>query len=106
MDRLYTDRRMLKWLPFEALPEHNHYLKAVYDALEYTAKPDLCPDQIAYLNYRLQEAFHTQETITLTVFEKGRLWEKKGTLTQLDRTTHCLTLNGETYAFNALIDLQ
>lgn len=105
MDRVYTDRRMLKWLPFDALPEQHGYLKAVYEAFEVITKPTLMPDQIEYLNYRIQEAFHTQEAITLTVFDKGRLETLKGTIVSLSPDTHSLRLGAHHVSFDDILEL-
>lgn len=105
MDRVYHDRRMLKWLPFDALPEQHGYLKAVYDAFDLMTKPALLPDQIEYLNYRIEEAFHTQESITLTVFDSGRLKTVQGTIIGVHKDAQLLMVGAEKVPFDDIIEL-
>ena len=105
MDRVYHDRRMLKWLPFEALPEHNQYLKAVYDAFEVMQKPTLLPDQMAHLNYRVQEAYHLQESVTLKVYEAGRIETIQGVIMGLDPHRQSLKLGQQSIPFDAVLEV-
>ena len=105
MDRVYHDRRMLKWLPFEALPEQGHYLKAVFDALNHLDKPMLSAEHYDYLNWRTLEAFHQQEPVQLEVFEKGKIVIYKGTITKLDLNASSLRINGFNLPFDDVINI-
>lgn len=105
MDRVYQDRRMLKWLPFDALPEQHGYLKAVYEAFEVITRPELLPDQIEYLNYRIEEAYHLQEEITLKVFEKGHFTYITGTILGLHPNDHFLLIGRHRVPFEDIVEL-
>jgi len=89
MDRVYHDRRMLKWLPFEALPEQGHYLKAVYD----------------YLNWKALEAFHQQDVVQVEVYHQGRMVIYKGTLRKIDYQTASIHINGLRVPFDDVINI-
>lgn len=106
MDNLYQDRKMLKWLPFDALPEQHTYLKAVYDAFEMISKPELLPDQLDYLNYRLQEAYHTQEKIQVTYFNQGKLYYKEGTILGISKENHSLILGETTLLMEDILEIE
>jgi hypothetical protein len=106
MDNLYHDRKMLKWLPFDALPEQHGYLKAVYEAFEKITKPELLPDQIEYLNYRMNEAFHTQETIQITYFKDGKLYHKKGHILGFNPNDKSLVLNETTLFMEDILEIE
>lgn len=105
MDRVYHDRRMLKWLPFEALPEQGHYLKAVFDSLEFIEKPDLSSEQYDYLNWKTVEAFHQQDFVQIEVYQKGKIVIYKGTITKLDEPTATLRINGLNVPFSDVINI-
>lgn len=105
MDNLYRDRRMLKWLPFEALPEQGHYLKAVFDALEYIEKPELSSEQYDYLNWRSLEAFHQQDRVQVEVYQHGKIVIYDGRITKLDPSTQTLRINGISVPFNDVINI-
>lgn len=105
MDNMYHDRKMLKWLPFDALPEQHGYLKAVYEAFEKITKPELMPDQIEYLNYRMQEAFHHQETIQITYFNEGKLRTKKGHILGFNQEAKALLLNETTLYLDDILEI-
>lgn len=105
MDRVYQDRRMLKWLPFEALPEQGHYLKAVFDHFEYLQKPTLSSDHYDYLNQRALEAFHFQETVKVEVYNQGKMVIYEGTITKLDEHQRMMRINGFMVPFDDLINI-
>lgn len=105
MGSYYQDRKMLKWLPFDALPEQHGYLKAVYEAFETITKPELLQDQVDYLNYRMQEAFHTQEMIQITYFKDGKLWVKKGHIIGFNKDAKSLILNETTLSLEDILEI-
>jgi len=106
MDRVYHDRRMLKWLPFEALPEQGHYLKAVFDHFEHIQKPELSADQTDYLNMKTHEAFHFQDAVKVEVYQAGKIVILKGTITKLDLTHRSLSINGLIVPFDDVLNIQ
>lgn len=105
MDRVYHDRRMLKWLPFEALPEQGHYLKAVFDALEFIEKPTLSPEHYDYLNWKALEAFHHQDVVQVDVYHQGKIMIYKGTLRKIDYQTASIHINGLRVPFDDVINI-
>lgn len=105
MDRVYHDRRMLKWLPFEALPEQGHYLKAVFDALEFKPRPELSSEQYDYLNWKTLEAFHQQDVIKMEVYQQGKIVIYKGTITKIDKVAGLMRINGLDVAFEDVINI-
>ena len=63
MASLYHDRKMLKWLPFEALETHGEAIRSLYQERETTEKPVLSDDALATIERSRHVAhlyvFHT-----------------------------------------------
>lgn len=106
MAEIYQDRKMIKWLPFQALPEQGGYLKAVFDTLEYEDKPTLCDDQIDYLNYRFSEAFQQQEEVFITYFQSGKRQTCQGVIQGYDPVFKVLIISGKTLAMQDVLEIK
>lgn len=64
-------RKMIKWQPFQALPEHQ---KAIKEAILETKKeqqPLLSEDKEEEINYVLQESLFLKKEISIIYFENG-----------------------------------
>ncbi|MFW6298077.1 MAG: YolD-like family protein [Bacillota bacterium] len=71
MDRAYHDRKMLKWLPFEALEPQRESLLKLFKGKSETRMPALSDDQLQANQYRMEEALHHQEVVRILYFESG-----------------------------------
>lgn len=86
---MYKDRGIIKWLPFDALTGFRESIDNLIINRGMVSKPVLLEDQIALLNYRLEEAIYQNRQISLIYFERGFLKEISGFVNKislLDKT--------------------
>ncbi len=105
MAETYHDRKMIKWLPFQALPEQGGFLKTVFEALEYEEKPTLCDDQIDHLNYRFSEAFQQREEVIITYFNEGRRHTCQGYIQGYDPVFKVFMVGAQTIAMHDVLEI-
>lgn len=106
MPNVYHDRRMLKWLPFQSLPEQGDDLRAIYDSLTRQDKPVLSQDQYDEMQYTFEACYHTQDPVKLTLFKGGRKTTKNGLIIGFDQTYGMIILNTGTVMKQDIIDIE
>ncbi len=99
MPSLYHDRKMLKWLPFEALEPQREALKRVFRKNSETTRPVLSIDQQKSNQYRIEEALETGATVSIVYFHEYHRYTLFSPIKEVDvskgilRTKdHCLNL--------------
>ena len=90
---VYHDRKMMKWMPFNALLEQSDYLKELFNGKTRKEMPVLSPDQEADLNYQLEIAYLFKSQIVVSYFEDGDILEVEGTITRTDMFTKLIYIN-------------
>ncbi len=65
---VYHDRKMMKWIPFNALLEQSSHITEMLRKREQKQMPTLSPDQYDYLNYKLEEALTFSSLVSITYF--------------------------------------
>jgi hypothetical protein len=70
---IYRDRKMMKWIPFNALMEQSDYLSDLLHGRTRIEKPILSPDQEEELNYNLEMACIFKNEILVSYFENGEI---------------------------------
>jgi len=83
-DYVYHDRKMMKWMPFNALLEQGEYIRDLLEGREWMEMPEISPDQEADLNYNLEQAYILQQPVEVTYFEHHRLNNVQGAITRID----------------------
>ena len=101
----YVDRKMMKWVPFNALLEHSDYLKAMLDGKELREKPVLSEDQYNELNYKLEESYINKYAVTLIIYESGLLKRVKGVISLIDINNHLLFIDGTAVEASKIIEI-
>lgn len=81
---VYHDRKMMKWMPFNALLEQGEYISDLLHGRERIEMPVLSPDQEAELNYKLETAYLFQHPIEVTYYENHKMHIVEGTITRID----------------------
>ena len=81
---IYHDRKMMKWMPFNALLEQSDYLKELFYGKTRKEMPILSPDQEADLNYQLEIAYLFNSQIIVSYFKNGDILKVSGTITRTD----------------------
>lgn len=83
-EEYYHDRKMMKWMPFNALLEQGEHLKELLDAKEKEDRPTLSEDQLALLNYDLEHAYISQDPVEITYFKRGKRHKIQGQIHKID----------------------
>jgi len=81
---VYHDRKMMKWMPFNALLEQSDYLKELLAGKSKKARPFLSVDQEEELNYQLETASLFKSLVTITYFKDGEILRVEGIITNTD----------------------
>ncbi|MGM0436199.1 MAG: YolD-like family protein [Bacillota bacterium] len=99
MPSLYHDRKMLKWLPFEALEPQREALRRVFRKNSESAMPDLSPDQQLQNQYKVEESLKTGETVQIIYFHEQHRYKVFSPIERVDTEkgvlytkNHCLAL--------------
>jgi len=83
-EEYYHDRKMMKWMPFNALLEQGDHLRELIEARSQEDKPMLSDDQLVELNYDLQRAYMSQELVEIAYFKQYKRHFIKGHIHQID----------------------
>ena len=81
---VYHDRKMMKWMPFNALLEQSDYLKDLLYGKTRKEMPVLSPDQEQDLNYQLEIAYLFNSQIIVSYFHEGDILRVEGTISRTD----------------------
>ena len=106
MPNLYQDRKMLKWLPFQSLPEQGDALLELYNTPKNLRKPVLSEDQLAELQYQFEEAFYQKKEVTFIIFQARALKEKKGIIIGYEASTKILYLTTGTLYISDILKIK
>ena len=90
---VYHDRKMLKWLPFQSLPEQGKSLRALREKRLRRPKPTLSEDRLEMLQRALESALANEHPLRLTVHEAGAEKTIEGLVTDVDFTTRRLCID-------------
>ncbi|MCF7926023.1 MAG: YolD-like family protein [Candidatus Izimaplasma sp.] len=103
---VYHDRKMMKWMPFNALLEHGEYLQDLLQKKHQQQKPVILEDHYQELNYKLEEAYLTQTPIKLTLFSDQQYQTVQGTISQIDVSNKLLFLNNQQVVAQQIVDIE
>ena len=81
---VYHDRKMMKWLPFNALLEQGDYINDLLRGKEREVMPTLSVDQLEELNYQLEEAYLFNYKIEVSYFENHKIKKSTGCIVRTD----------------------
>ena len=102
---MYVDRKMLKWLPFQSLPEQGDDLTAVFQE-DTPVMPMLSEDDYACMQYRFEEAFKTGCSVRMTIFRAGQSRQCRGQILGFDPFYKTVLMTEETVFVNEIIALE
>ena len=80
----YHDRKMMKWMPFNALLEQGDHIVELLNGRTKKQMPDLSVDQQSDLNYKLEVAYLFKNEVSITYFKDGEIYKIEGTITRTD----------------------
>ena len=90
---VYHDRKMMKWMPFNALLEQSDYLKELLYGRTKKEMPILSPDQETNLNYELETAYLFNSQVTISYFENGNISKIEGVISRTDLFNKTIWIN-------------
>lgn len=105
MAEVYVDRKMMKWLPFQSLPEQGEDLNVLYQNRHKQTKPVLSEDQYALMQYRFEEAWQNHQRVTVKVYERGRFKDMDGYIVGADQTLGVLMLDQATILLDSIVEI-
>lgn len=105
MANMYMDRKMLKWLPFQSLPEQADEISALLNGRKQESMPVLSEDQYQTIQYRFEEAFHSKALIHVTYFKQGSRHKLSGKIIGADPLNRVLILNTGTISLDFVIHI-
>lgn len=83
-DYVYNDRKMMKWMPFNALLEQGDHVSDLLLGREKKEMPILSEDQFTELNYQLETAYVFQSEVIVRYFKHGNYHDVQGRITRTD----------------------
>jgi hypothetical protein len=81
---VYHDRKMMKWMPFNALLEQGDHLRDLLNGRTKKQMPILSADQQSELNYKLEVAYLFKNEVSITYFRDGAIYKIEGIITRTD----------------------
>lgn len=102
---MYVDRKLLKWLPFQSLPEQGTDLADVFQE-DVPSMPILSEDDYALMQYRFEEAFKTGCVVRVTIFRAGRSKQYCGQILGFDPFYKTVLMTEETVLVDEIIALE
>jgi hypothetical protein len=86
-----SDRKMIKWQPFNSLMNSNVVVNEIENELTKIKRPVLSSDQLEILENKLNMALKNKIEIDVTYYINGYLKHKIGIIKAVDNLTHKLT---------------
>lgn len=108
MPNVYHDRKMLKWLPFEALETQKEAIRGLYAARNRQARPSLSDDQLHLMQCHVETSFFQKKEILITLYDdvKGNTRTRSGVVTDYDANAKRLYLDHVPIAAKDVINIE
>ena len=81
---VYHDRKMMKWMPFNALLEQGDHIQDLLNGRSKKEMPLLSVDQQSELNYKLEVAYLFKNEVLVTYYKDGEIYKIQGIITRTD----------------------
>ena len=88
-----------KWNPFNAVAPGGYMVKEVMKEKNKVDMPILSEDQKMEIQERIFEAFNNQETIHITYFRGGNMYNIEGIIEKIDINSRKIVINSEISVF-------
>lgn len=94
-DYVYRDRKMMKWMPFNALLEQGDHISDLITGRQRKEMPVLSYDQQEELNFQLQTAFVFKTEVIITYYNNYDFHTVQGCITRTDEYNKLLYLGDQ-----------
>lgn len=81
---VYHDRKMMKWMPFNALLEQGDHIVDLLNGRRKKEMPILSVDQQSELNYKLEVAYLFKNEVLITYFRDDEIYKIQGVISRTD----------------------
>ena len=81
---IYRDRKMMKWMPFNALLEQGEHIRELLNGRLKKEMPILSVDQQSELNYKLEVAYLFKNQVSITYFRDNEIYKIEGVINRTD----------------------
>jgi hypothetical protein len=99
---VYRDRKMLKWLPFNALIEQASHIQAMVKEKYKVEQRSLSIDQYDELNYVISEAIECYHEVDIEYFQDG-YHHVTGFITEIDMYHHTLQIGHKILPIKSIV---
>lgn len=99
------DRGIVKWLPFNSLVSNKEVLYKVLKDKGKQTRPILSDDEISYIEKSIIDAYYTKDTIKITYYKNGYLYEEYGNVKKIDSPNKLIYFNNLKLLFNQIIEV-
>ena len=103
---IYHDRKMMKWMPFNALLEQGNNVVELLNGRTKKVMPSLSVDQLSELNYKLEVAYLFKNTISITYFRDGEIYKIEGIITRTDVYNKLIFIDDSFISALQIIDIE
>lgn len=90
---VYRDRKMMKWMPFNALLEQGDHIQDLLHGRSKKEMPLLSADQLSELNYKLEVAYLFKNEVEITYYKDGATYKIDGVITRTDMYNKLIFIN-------------
>ena len=102
---VYKDRKMMKWMPFQALLEQGDYVSDLLIGKSRKQMPVLSSDQQDDLNYRLETAQVFDQELMITYYSNYEYYTVTGNITKIDLYTKTIHLDEKVVNAQTIISI-
>lgn len=101
-----SDRKMVKWQPFNSLMNPNKVINEILYEKEKIKKPVLSTDQLVILDQKIIFAYESNIEVNIVYYKNGYLKNKTGIIKTIDRTNHKIIFNNNQYLYlDTIVDI-
>lgn len=106
LNYVYHDRKMMKWMPFNALLEQGDHLRELLNGRSKKEMPILSADQEEELNYKLEEAYLFKNKVQITYYRDSAIYEIEGIITRTDVYNKLIFINDSFVSALQIINIE
>jgi hypothetical protein len=103
---VYHDRKMMKWMPFNALLEQGDHIRILLKGKEEVEMPLLSQDLQDELNYNLSKAYYLKQFVRVTYYKLKQFHQITGTIERIDTNNKLIFINTAPLSAYQITDIE
>lgn len=102
-----SDRKMIKWQPFNSLMNSKHVVKEIIQDKGKIAMPILSDDQLSILEEKIILAYESGMKVNIKYYKNGYLYLINTNVKSIDKTNRKVFIKNNQYLyFNTIVDIK